>query len=77
MSKFTIAIHGGAGTISKKSMTTEKEAAYIKALNEALAKKLWEHTDKLLKSKISYCSSFSTKYSYSSSSSVKSLQNVH
>ena len=36
MSKFTIAIHGGAGTISKKSMTTEKEAAYIKALNEAL-----------------------------------------
>ena len=36
MSKFTIAIHGGAGTISKKSMTPEKEAAYIKALNEAL-----------------------------------------
>ncbi|HMK16922.1 MAG TPA: isoaspartyl peptidase/L-asparaginase [Chitinophagaceae bacterium] len=36
MSKFTIAIHGGAGTISKKSMTPEKEIAYIKALNEAL-----------------------------------------
>ena len=36
MSKFTIAIHGGAGTISKKSMTPEKEAAYFKALNEAL-----------------------------------------
>jgi len=36
MSKFTIAIHGGAGTISKKSMTPEKEAAYIKALNEAI-----------------------------------------
>jgi beta-aspartyl-peptidase (threonine type) len=36
MSKFTIAIHGGAGTISKKNMTPEKEAAYIKALNEAL-----------------------------------------
>ena len=36
MSKFTIAVHGGAGTISKKSMTPEKEAAYIKALNEAL-----------------------------------------
>ena len=36
MSKFTIAIHGGAGTISKKSMTPEKEAAYIKALNEVL-----------------------------------------
>ena len=36
MSKFTIAIHGGAGTISKKSMTPEKEAAYLKALNDAL-----------------------------------------
>ena len=36
MSKFTIAVHGGAGTISKKSMTPEKEAAYLKALNEAL-----------------------------------------
>lgn len=37
MSKFTIAIHGGAGTISKKSMTAEKEAAYLKALNDALS----------------------------------------
>lgn len=36
MSKFTIAIHGGAGTISKKSMTTHKEAAYLKALNDAI-----------------------------------------
>src|SRR6187399_3512480 len=36
MSKFTIAVHGGAGTISKKSMTPEKEAAYLKALNNAL-----------------------------------------
>jgi len=36
MSKFTIAIHGGAGTISKKSMTPEKEAAYIQALKEAI-----------------------------------------
>ena len=36
MSKFTIAVHGGAGTISKKSMTPEKEAAYFKALNDAL-----------------------------------------
>ena len=36
MSKYTIAIHGGAGTISKKSMTAEKEAAYLKALNDAL-----------------------------------------
>lgn len=37
MSKFTIAVHGGAGTISKKSMTPEKEAAYLKALSDALA----------------------------------------
>jgi beta-aspartyl-peptidase (threonine type) len=36
MSKFTIAVHGGAGTISKKSMTPEKEAAYLKALYDAL-----------------------------------------
>src|SRR5262245_59509866 len=36
MSKFTIAIHGGAGTISKKTMTPEKEATYLKALHEAL-----------------------------------------
>ena len=34
--KFTIAVHGGAGTISKKSMTPEKEAAYLKALDDAL-----------------------------------------
>ena len=37
MSKFKIAVHGGAGTISKKSMTPEKEAAYLKALSDALA----------------------------------------
>lgn len=36
MSKYTIAIHGGAGTITKKSMTPEKEAGYLAALNEAL-----------------------------------------
>ena len=36
MSKFTLAIHGGAGTISRKSMTPEKEAAYLNALNEAI-----------------------------------------
>jgi len=36
MSKFTIAVHGGAGTISKKSMTAEKEAAYLKALDDAM-----------------------------------------
>ena len=34
--KFTIAVHGGAGTISKKSMTPEKEAAYLKALDDAM-----------------------------------------
>jgi L-asparaginase / beta-aspartyl-peptidase len=33
---FTIAIHGGAGTILKSSMTPEKEVAYTNALNEAL-----------------------------------------
>ena len=38
-----------------------------KALNEALAKKLWDHSDRLLKSKISYCTSFYTKNYYSSS----------
>lgn len=36
MSKFTIAVHGGAGTISKKSMTPEKEAAYLNALKDAI-----------------------------------------
>jgi beta-aspartyl-peptidase (threonine type) len=36
MSKFTIAVHGGAGTISRKSMTLEKEAAYLKALDDAI-----------------------------------------
>jgi beta-aspartyl-peptidase (threonine type) len=36
MSKYTMAVHGGAGTISKKSMTPEKETAYLKALDDAL-----------------------------------------
>ncbi len=36
MGTFTIAIHGGAGTISKQHMTPGKEAAYLKALNEAI-----------------------------------------
>jgi len=36
MSKFTIVVHGGAGTISRKSMTAEKEAAYLKALDDAI-----------------------------------------
>lgn len=37
MQKFTIAIHGGAGTILKEDMTPELEAAYIKGLEESLA----------------------------------------
>jgi len=41
MAKFTIAVHGGAGTISRKSMTPEKEAAYFKALNEAIDAGYW------------------------------------
>lgn len=36
MSKYSLAIHGGAGTILKKNMTPEKEAAYAKALQNAL-----------------------------------------
>lgn len=34
--KYSIAIHGGAGTILKSSMTNEKERAYLNALEEAL-----------------------------------------
>ena len=37
MTKFTIAIHGGAGTILKKEITPEQEKAYTTALNLALA----------------------------------------
>lgn len=36
MSKYSLVIHGGAGTILQSSMTPEKEAAYRKALQEAL-----------------------------------------
>ena len=36
MKNFSIAIHGGAGTILKSSMTPEKEAAYKNALQVAL-----------------------------------------
>lgn len=36
MSTFTIAIHGGAGTILKEDMTPELEQAYTDALQEAL-----------------------------------------
>ncbi|MGB4846121.1 MAG: isoaspartyl peptidase/L-asparaginase, partial [Ferruginibacter sp.] len=37
MSQFSLAIHGGAGTILKQDMTAELEEAYIKGLDEALA----------------------------------------
>lgn len=37
MAIFTIAVHGGAGTILKKDMTGEKEIAYRDALEDALA----------------------------------------
>ncbi|HLU80714.1 MAG TPA: isoaspartyl peptidase/L-asparaginase [Flavobacteriaceae bacterium] len=36
MKRFSIAIHGGAGTISRGKMSREKEQAYTKALEEAL-----------------------------------------
>ena len=36
MSLFTLAIHGGAGTILRQDMTAEKELAYRRALEEAL-----------------------------------------
>ncbi|MBC7586962.1 MAG: isoaspartyl peptidase/L-asparaginase [Chitinophagaceae bacterium] len=34
--KFTLVIHGGAGTILKKNMSAEKEMAYLKSLDSAL-----------------------------------------
>ncbi|MFM8489569.1 MAG: beta-aspartyl-peptidase, partial [Bacteroidota bacterium] len=33
---YSLAIHGGAGTITKANMTPEKEAAYTAALDSAL-----------------------------------------
>lgn len=36
MSKISIAIHGGAGTILQKDLTPEKETAYLAALTNAL-----------------------------------------
>lgn len=36
MDKYVIVVHGGAGTILKSKMTTEKEAAYKKGLQQAL-----------------------------------------
>ena len=37
MSKYTLVIHGGAGTILKQDMTDEQEAAYRKGLEDALS----------------------------------------
>lgn len=34
--KYVLVVHGGAGTILKKNMTPEKEAAYVAALTKAL-----------------------------------------
>ncbi len=36
MSKITLVIHGGAGTITRENMTPEKEKAYQEALQQAL-----------------------------------------
>lgn len=36
--QFTIAVHGGAGTILRSLMSAEKEQAYIKGLNDAIEK---------------------------------------
>jgi L-asparaginase / beta-aspartyl-peptidase len=36
MTKYTLVIHGGAGTILKQDMTDEQEAAYRKGLEDAL-----------------------------------------
>jgi L-asparaginase / beta-aspartyl-peptidase len=36
MSRFSIAIHGGAGTILKEDMTTELESAYYKSMDDAM-----------------------------------------
>ena len=38
MKPYTIAIHGGAGTLVRGMMTPEKETAYRKALETALDK---------------------------------------
>ncbi len=37
MSVFTLAVHGGSGTILKQDMTPEQEAAYTEGLEQALA----------------------------------------
>ncbi len=38
LGKFSLVLHGGAGTIKKENMTAEKEKAYRKKLEEALNK---------------------------------------
>jgi beta-aspartyl-peptidase (threonine type) len=38
MSKYTLVVHGGAGTIRREDMTPELEAAYIEGLEDALNK---------------------------------------
>ena len=40
MKKYSIVIHGGAGTLVKGLMTPEKEEQYKAALNEALEKRI-------------------------------------
>ncbi len=37
MNQYAIAVHGGAGTILRSTMTPEKEAAYKNLLAEAIA----------------------------------------
>ena len=37
MQQFSLAIHGGAGTILKEDMTAELERAYLNGLDDALA----------------------------------------
>ena len=37
MANYTLALHGGAGTILKDQMTPELEATYLRGLEEALA----------------------------------------
>ena len=36
MSTFTLAVHGGSGTILKSEMTAAQEKAHLQALEEAL-----------------------------------------
>jgi len=38
MSNFSIALHGGGGTIDKGQMSAEKEAAYLSILKKSICK---------------------------------------